>query len=283
MSPLKNFLRQNGIWVLILSLLLTAAISVGTVFLPNLTAPVTNLMGLVATPFRSVASFFVDKVESAYDYAFRYQALKSRVEELEAQVAQLSADARDAEDALEENQRLRELLNLAQAHTDFVFESATVTARSSSSWSSTLTLSKGSASGLAEKMCVVTENGYLVGVITSVGINTATVTTLIDPTISIGMVASASEDSAILTSNLDSMLQGLCRLSYLGSDASLIVGDTVITSGLGGVYPAGLVVGTITEAGMSVSGMEQYAIVSPAVNLDSLKQVFVIKDFDIEE
>ncbi len=268
---------------MVVALLLTAGISIGTVFLPNLTAPLTNAMKLLSTPFRATATFFVNRVEAMYDYAFRYQYLESRVAELEEQVAQLSEENRAATDALEENERLRSLLELAQAHEDFTFESARVTGRSASSWTSALTISKGSASGVEEDMLVVTEYGYLVGVVSEVGTNWATVTTLIDPDIAVSVKDSQSGDTAVLTGSLDAMLDGLCRLSYLGSEAEVSVGDTILTSGLGGVYPAGIVVGTISECGTTISGMELYALVTPAADLDELEQVFVIKDFDIEE
>lgn len=280
---MKNFLRHNGIWVIIIALLLTAAISVGSVFLPNLTAPATHVLGVLGTPFRAAASFFTDRVEAAYDYAFRYQALVDRVARLEAQVAEMSEENRTAQSALEENQRLRDLLDLRQARADFVFESASVTGRSSTSWASTLTISKGSSSGVERDMCVVTENGYLVGVVTDVGPNWATVTTLIDPDTSMGAMVVRTEDAAILSSDLDSMSQGRCRLTYLDSGATLAEGDTVVTSGLGGVYPSGITVGTVLEEGYTISGMERYAVVAPAADLGGLRQVFVIKDFDVVE
>lgn len=269
--------------MLIIALLLTAAISLGSVFVPNFTAPITHVMGAVATPFRAVATFFTDRVEAAYDYAFRYHAMENRLEELQAQVAEMSEENRAAQAALEENARLRELLNLQQAHSDFEFESATVTGRAASSWTSTLTISKGSAAGLEADMCVVTEQGYLVGVISDVGPNWATVTTLIDPRTSIGAMDARTGDAAVLTSDLDRMNAGQCMLSYLSSEAALAAGDTVVTSGLGGVYPPGLTVGEVVEEGTTASGMERYALVAPAAQLDELKQVFVIKAFDVVE
>lgn len=280
---MKNFLRKNGIWVLIIALLLTAAISLGSVFVPNFTAPATHVLGAMATPFRAVATFFTDRVEAAYDYAFRYHAMQNRLEELEQQVARMSEENRSAQAALEENERLRELLNLQQAHSDFTFVSAAVTGRSASSWTNTLTISKGSAAGLEVDMCVVTEQGYLVGVISDVGPNWATVTTLIDPQTTIGARIERTGDAAILTSDLDHMSAGTCSLSYLSSEAALEVGDAVVTSGLGGVYPAGVTVGTVLEEGTTASGMERYAVVEPTVELGGLKQVFVITAFDVVE
>lgn len=280
---MKKFLRHNGIWVLIIALLLTAGISVGSVFVPNLTGPAAQALGVLGTPFRAVATFVTDKIQGAYDYAFSYRELQDRVRELEGQVAQMEEENRQAQTALEENDRLRELLDLRKAHRDFDFESATVTGRSATSWSSTLTISKGTSCGVQEDMCVVTENGELVGVVSQVGTNWATVTTLIDPNISLGASVVETEDASILTSDLDAMSRGLCRLSYLSSSAQLKEGDQVVTSGLGGVYPSGIDIGRVVEQGTTSSGMERYALVEPAVKLEDLKQVFVVTGFDVVE
>ena len=280
---MKKFLRNNGIFILVVAVLLTAAIGIGSAFVPGLTAPVQRALGVGATPFRAAASFFVDRVEAAYDYAFRYQSLKNRVAELEEQVADMEEENRRAQSALEENDRLRDLLKLKKAHSDFTFVSANVTARSATSWSSTLTLSKGSGDGIAAEMCVVTATGELVGVVTETGANWSEVTTIIDPSISLGARVSPSQDAAILTSDLDRLSRGECALSYLDSDAELSEGDTVLTSGLGGVYPAGLTIGTVAEEGTTSSGMERYAVVTPAADLGALGEVFVITAFDVEE
>ena len=280
---MNKFLRNNGIFILVVAVLLTAAIGIGSAFVPGLTAPVQRALGVLATPFRAAASFFVDRVEAAYDYAFRYQSLKNRVAELEEQVADMEEENRRAQSALEENDRLRDLLKLKKAHSDFTLVSANVTARSATSWSSTLTLSKGSGDGIAAEMCVVTATGELVGVVTETGANWSEVTTIIDPSISLGARVSPSQDAAILTSDLDRLSRGECALSYLDSDAELSEGDTVLTSGLGGVYPAGLTIGTVAEEGTTSSGMERYAVVTPAADLGALGEVFVITAFDVEE
>ena len=280
---MKKFLRHNGIWVLIIALLLTAGISIGSAFVPDLTSPAGRVLGTLGTPFRAAASFVTGKIDAVRNYTLHYHELEDRVAELEAQVAQMDEENRQAQTALDENQRLRTLLELRQAHRDFTFESATITGRTTTSWSSTLTLSKGASSGIEKDMCVVTENGYLVGVVTETGANWCTVATLIDPSVNMGATAVRTEDSAILASDLDTMAQGCCKLSYLSASAQLETGDQVMTSGMGGVYPSGLIVGNVTETDVTSSGMECYAVVEPSAHLDELSQVFVIKDFDVVE
>ena len=115
---MKDFFRRNGIWVVVAALLLTAALSLGSALFPNLTSPLSNVIGIVASPFQKATTSFTGWVESLYDYAFRYQELQSKVEELELQISEMNKDNREAEDAVAENARLRKLLKLAEKHTD---------------------------------------------------------------------------------------------------------------------------------------------------------------------
>lgn len=278
---MKDFFRRNGIWVIVAALLLTAALSLGSALFPNLTSPLSNVIGIVASPFQKVTTSFTSWVESLYDYAFRYQELQSKVDELELQISEMNKDSREAEDAVAENTRLRELLKLAEKHSDFTYEAARVTGATSTSWESTITLSKGSSSGIEKDDTVITETGYLVGVVAELGTNWCTVITLVDPDISMGALVYRTGDNAILEGDLSLMINDTCKLSYLDSKSQLISGDEVLTSGKGGVYPSGLVVGYVSDVKTTPSGTERYAVVKPAVELDNLIEVFVIKDFDI--
>ena len=182
-----------------------------------------------------------------------------------------------------ENERLRKLLKLAEKHEDFTYESARVTGASSTTWESTITLSKGSSSGIEKNDTVITETGYLVGVVADLRANWCTVITVLDPDLSMGALVYRTGDNAILNGDLTLMVDGKCRLSYLDSESKLIAGDEVLTSGKGGVYPSGLAAGHVEEVYTEASGMTRYAVIQPETDLDGLKQVFVIKSFDIVE
>lgn len=279
---MKKFFQQNGIWVIIAALLLTGVLSLGSVVIPNFTAPITNVAGIIASPFQSAAGSFISWVEGIYDYAFRYEELQQKVTDLELEVASMREENRKAQDALAENERLRELLNLAQKRSDMTFEDAVITGRSSTSWESTLTLNKGTSSGIEVNQCVITETGYLVGIVAEVGTNWCTVATLIDPDINVGAIVYRTGSSAMLASDLSTMSDGKCKLTYLSSEAQLITGDEVLTSGETGIYPSGIVIGSVDEVRTTVSGMERYAVISPAVDLGSLSEVFVVKDFSVD-
>ena len=150
-----------------------------------------------------------------------------------------------------------------------------------SNWSSTLTLSKGSDSGIAVGDCVMNESGALVGQVIETGSTWATVRTVIDVDMSVGGYISGSGATAMVLGDFTLMQQGCVRFGYLAEDMSIFTGDTVLTSGKGGAFPAGLVVGTITDVRTEAGGQQTYGVITPACDLGELLQVFVIKDFDV--
>ena len=253
------------------------------VILSGSTDPLSNLANTLTSPFKSGVSAMLDWAEGVYGYVFQFSEMEQELSDLRRRVADLEEQARQGQEALAENAQLRELLNLQERRKDLEFESAKITARSTSNWESTLTISKGSAAGVEAGDCVITETGVLVGVVSETSLLSSTVATLIDTSIEVGGVVTRTYSAGILEGDFDLMNQGLLRLSYLPEGAGLVAGDEVLTSGLGGIYPAGLVVGRVQGVFNDAAGMSRYAIVDPSVELGGLIEVFVIKDFDVVE
>lgn len=245
--------------------------------------PVSGALGAVLAPVRGGLSSLAGWVEDRYNYAFRYDELVQENEQLKLRLAELEENAREGADALEENERLRDLLGLAQRRQDLTLVSAYITARGASSWSSTLTLNQGSGGGVAAGNCVIDQYGNFVGVVDQVSESWCTILTVVDAEIEMGGVVGRTNSAAILEGDLALMGQGKLKLTYLPENTQLLSGDQVLTSGMGGVYPSGLVVGSIDEILTDASGMDRYAVLSPAAQLDELRQVFVITEFDIVE
>lgn len=279
---MKDFLRQNGILLLVAAVLLSVALWLGSALFGG-TDPASNLANAVATPFRSGVTAALDWFDGVRDYVLHYDQLHEELNDLRAQVAKLEDEVRDNEEARKENERLRELLELKQKREDFTFQAARVAERSTSNWTNTLTLGRGSDVGLEIGDCVITETGALVGVIEEVGMNWATVATIIDPSSELGGIVNRTYSAGVLEGDFALMGQGKLKLSYLPDSARLVSGDEVLTSGKGGVYPSGLVVGTVDGVFTDPSGINRYAVVTPAADLAELIEVFVITDFDIVE
>ena len=228
-------------------------------------------------------SSFVGWAEGVYNSSFRYQELEEENQRLRSQIAELEEKAREGEAASKENELLREALGLRAKRSDFVLESARVTARSTSNWASTLTLSKGSAQDVAAGDCVVDAAGNLVGIIDVVGSNYSVMITVVDANLQMGGIVSRTDSTAMLEGDFTLMQEGRLKMTYLPENTELLTGDLVLTSGLTGIYPSGLVVGTIESLHTDPSGMSRYAVLAPAADLDRLVEVFIIKEFDIVE
>ena len=280
---MKDFPRHNGILILIIAVLLAAITAVASYALKGTANPLSNALGVVTTPIRNGVSSFVGWAEGVYNYSFRYQELEEENQRLRSQIAELEEKAREGEAASKENELLREALGLRAKRSDFVLESARVTARSTSNWASTLTLSKGSVQDVAAGDCVVDAAGNLVGIIDEVGSNYSVMITVVDANLQMGGIVSRTDSTAMLEGDFTLMQEGRLKMTYLPENTELLTGDLVLTSGLTGIYPSGLVVGTIESLHTDPSGMSRYAVLAPAADLDRLVEVFIIKEFDIVE
>ena len=278
---MKKFFRENGVQLFIVTVLLAALMGIGSWVLRGGTDPLSNLTNAITAPVRSGISAVLNWAEGVYTYVFHYDNMQDELTQLRRQVATLEDEVRQAKEANRENEQLRELLNLREKRRDFVFETAKVTARGTEGWDSTLTLSKGSASGVEVNDCVITETGVLVGVVSQVGLNWASVDTVLSPNIEMGGQVIRANTAGILEGELSLMQKGLLKLSYLPLDTTITAGDEVLTSGRGQIYPSGLVVGRVDSVYTEPSGMNRCALVRPSVDTDDLIEVFIIKEFDI--
>ena len=280
---MKDFFRQNGILLLVIALLLSILIGVASFVMGGQADPLSNIVNTVTAPVRGGIAAVADWVEGAYGYVFRYGELEQELTELRARVGELEEQVRQGEEASRENEQLRELLDLKARRREFTLETVKVTARSTSNWESTLTLSKGSSAGIEAGDCVITETGVLVGVVNKTGLNWSTVSTVINTDTEIGGIVTRTYSAGVLEGDFSLMNEGKLKLNYLPEGAQLVSGDEVLTSGRGDMFPSGLPVGQVEEVFTDPSGQTRYAVVVPSVKLDSLIEVFVIKDFEIVE
>ena len=279
---MRDFLEKYGLRLLIAVTLCAVALSVLS-YVSATSSFLQNAVGVVTYPFRAAATAVTGWVEDKQRYYKDYSDLLAENEELRSRVAELESDARQAEADREENALLRELLELREQRRDLTFESAAVIDRESTNWTSALTLNRGTAHGVEKNDCVISSEGYLVGVVSAVGYNWCTVLTVIDTDTEIGARVFRTQEVAVAEGDLALMGEGRLRLSYLSADAQLLTGDVVTTSGLGGFYPSGLVIGTVETVQTGDDGLAQYAVLAPSARLDELKEVFVIKEFDVVE
>ena len=280
---MKKFFTTRIRVVLVLAAL-AALITIGSMFLwPGKAGAFNNAVSLVVNPVKNGVTLLVNKAERLYDYLFGYELLQAQNEQLQEELANMNQDIRDAQTYKAENERLRSLENLTDKHTDYQLEIANVVSWGGSGYGSTMTISQGSSVGLDTGMCVITETGQVIGIITEVGTNWATVTTILDTTSEIGAYIFGSGYSCIAQGDFTLMKEGNLRASYLSSSATIRNSDQLQTSGDGDIYPPGLVIGTVTDVGDDETYVAKYAVITPTVEIDKVEQVFVIKSYDIKD
>ncbi len=280
---MRFFFRHKVLLAVVIVIFLALTLSVVSALTGGHASPVSNALGSVFKPLQGAVAGLSDKIASVYGYIYQFDAVQAENEQLRKQIAKMEEEARLSQASNEENVRLRKLLGLAERRRDFKLETATITARDVSNWTSTFTLSRGANYGIEPKNCVINEEGFLVGIVSEVGANWATVTTLIDTDMEAGAFNFRSGQSAVAEGNFDLMRQGLLRLSYLAKDDDIKNGDLILTSGIGGVFPREIVIGVVQDVHTDETGISAYAVIKPSVDLNALSQVMVIKSFDISE
>jgi len=278
---LKRFFNNNGIRVIVIAAVCALVMTISAAVWGGHASIITNIAGVIVSPVENGVTGIVNWFGSIYAYMYEYDAVKAENEELKKQIAEMEAEIRISLKNNEENERLRQLLGLQEQRSDFEFESAAIISWGTSNWTSTFTIGKGTSSGLEPYDCVITETGALVGIVSEVGTNWATVTTIIDTDIEIGALIFRTGETSIAEGDFDLMQEGCLKLSYLSEDCELLNGDLIMTSGKGGVYPSGLMIGTIERVKTEATGITKYAVIRPTADLDNITQVFVIKSFDI--
>lgn len=214
-----------------------------------------------------------------YNYIFSYEALEAKNKALEQEILAMQEDVRTAQEYQRENQRLKTLLGLSDEHEDYKFVSAYIISWDSSTYRSAFTIGKGTSSGLEAGMCAVTEYGQVVGLITDVGSNWATITTILDNSLEISASIAASGYTGVVQGTYQSEDTQLLRMNYLTTDAILKNGDQVVTTG-STLYPRGLLLGSITNVSLDETGVAKYAALEASCQLEGLEQVFVITEYE---
>lgn len=274
---MKQFFRNNGGLLLVAAVLLAGVLMVGAYILGY--DPLSGALELLATPFRAASSAVAGWTQEQYDKSFRYEQAQAEIDALRRRVAELERDAIAGQEAQRENERMRDLLGLAEQRPELQYRDAAVVRRASSNWTSDLTIDRGTSGGVEVNDCVIDQYGHLIGVVTEANPNSSLVTTILDPTLELGGRVARTDEDAILEGDFSLMQEGLLRLSFVAEDAKLVTGDQVTTSGLGGVYPPGLVVGTIRTLYVEEDGVSRYAQVEPAADIAGTQYLYVIVDY----
>ena len=219
--------------------------------------------------------------ELYYSYMFKYEALAAENAELKAQIAQMEDVARQADSVNRENARLRRLNNLKATNESYEMVDAYIIGWNSTDWNSTLTINRGTTAGIDANMCAVTENGQVVGLVTEAGPNYAVIKTVLDSTLEISATIASSGYNGMVSGGYINGQETLLQMNYLPSSSIIRNKDQVVTSG-STVYPRGLILGHVVDAGFEETGVAKYALLQAAADISSLEQVFILTKYTLE-
>lgn len=236
-----------------------------------------DVVGVVVSPIQKIFFSIGKNAQNFIQFITEIKTLKQQNERYLREIDELKEENRKLQALKDENERLREMLGLKDRFDKFEIIGAQIIAKEPGNWFNVFTIDKGTADGLQKNSAVITSKG-LVGHIYEIGINRAKVISVIDSNSAVSGLIVRTRDIAVVKGDLTLQKDGLCKMSYISKDADIIPGDLIETSGLGGIYPKGLLIGKIKATKKEPYEISKYAIVEPVVDFKRLEEVFVIKN-----
>lgn len=279
---MKEFFSRSWLVIVLIAVLLALIMGICSALTGGRISPISQFVNIIASPIQSLTSSVSEGFDNFFKKLNDYEVLEAENEELRAKLADAEQKLRDSENAALENDQLRTALDMKTRDKSLVFESAEIVARGDTNLGYTFTLDKGSMSGIAVDNCVVTSQG-MVGYVSEVGVNWAIVTTVIDTGMEASAIVSRTREVASVEGDFELMHDGKFKLSYLSKDSQVVRGDTVETSGFGGLFPKGIIIGRVEEVKSEAHGITKYAVLSPTVDFQNIDHVLVIKEFKVTE
>ncbi|MDE7229750.1 MAG: rod shape-determining protein MreC [Oscillospiraceae bacterium] len=258
---------------LLLGLMTYVAVTIGTQTAPE------QIISTITYPFVSAANAISNGVSGFIDKLVNADKYKSENERLSAELAEMYKHTMDFDSLKQENDQLREMLELKERSEDFIFsEPCAVIGRNSNDIYCGFTINKGKTSGISEGDPVITSVG-LVGRVTSIADNYAKVTTVLSPQVNVGVYTMRSKTTGVLENDINSAQQGLCLMSNILKDADIREGDIIFTSGKSGLFPDDVQVGIVKEIYDDPNGFSKHAVIELTQDVRTVTSVFVITDF----
>ena len=274
-----DILQRYKKWFLLLGMALCILAMVITVRPDYSPSRLAQGFSYVVTPLQSGASYATNWVSSNLEFFWEMRGLQRENAALQEEISWLQLENRRLQLAGEENLLLTELLELRQRYEALPIMGARIIAQDPSDWHTRFTIDRGTNDGFARNMAILGDGG-LVGVISEVYPNRAQVTAIIDDSFSVSVQTNRTGDTGVVRGeargDLSLMQQGLLRMEYIETTASIMAGDEVFTSNISAVFPPGILVGTVVDIQPTPDGLAQVAIVRPAANVRRLENVLVV-------
>lgn len=275
MQHLLKSKRFKAFLCVIAALLFGAVLAVLTSSKSSLSS---SAFGVIMQPIQRLSATVSEKL-GELDLKFRSSSeYIEEIESLKKQIEEYENDLVGYEEAKKKLDSYSNMLDIKEDNPDYKLCPADIIGRDSLDAYNSFIIDKGSSDGVSVNDPVVC-GSYVVGVVHSVKATYSVVWTVLNPKVNISAIESRTRESGYVTTNAELSLEGKCMLSGLDKSTKISVGGIVCTSGIGGIYPKGLIVGKVVDIQDNDYDISLNAVIEPGVNISELEDVFVITDF----
>lgn len=243
--------------------------------------PVSQASRELMAPLLKAVNTAVLGIQDFFGYFEDNKALRLQNEEMEKTLSQMEETIHKLKEQELENKRLHALLNYQEDKSlNYNLSMAKVIGRDPSNWYKTVIIDRGYKQGIQAKMTVITHQG-LVGTVINTSANTAEVLLILDGE---GAVGARVFDNRVTPGVvIGDGYSDILKMAYLSHNAEIEKGQTIVTSGLGGLYPKGIRIGRVEKVELEPNGLTKTAIIRPFVDFSRLEEVFVILQVKMAE
>ncbi len=240
------------------------------------------LNNIFSVPLKPVQGFFIkvgDKIDGFFSYFEDIDAMREENKSLREEIELLKSENREYSDLKSKNEELRRAFKLKGEFDDYTMVGANIIAIEPGNWYSVFKVDIGEREEIYPDLPVVTGAKGLIGRVLDSDSATANIQTIIDEESAIsGKIAKVGGGHAIIKGDIQLKEEGLCKMVYIPIEVDVEVGDVIETSGIGGIYPKGIIIGEVVEVRKTNSELDRYAVIKPAADLKRLETVFILKD-----
>ena len=265
--------KKNGIWGVIITILLLIMLVVVTNIETSKLYNIENIISKIISPIQNGITYIQNKISGNNTFFADIDQLRKENETLKKENSDLEKQLRELEVLKAENETLKQYVSLTDKYQSFKTIPAYVINRDITNYSKTIVINIGKDDGVKENMAVIADNG-LVGNVISVTSNTAKVQTIVDSASSTSALASSTRDSMVCKGTIENTT--ILKATYISTESNIIEGDSVETSGMGGIYPKGIYIGKIKSVKEGKNKIDKTVEVETAVDFEKLETVLVV-------
>lgn len=241
-------------------------------------SPASVAVGTVFAPLQKVTSAISERLTWFSSSFASSGALKNENDRLKEKIAEYENKLVGYDEMKRKIASYEKMLEVKEANADFELENANIIGTDGADVFSSIIIDKGKSDGVDVNDPVVSGN-YLVGVVKKVNESYSVVRTVLNPKVNVSAVESKTRETGYVTSDISRAEDGRCIFAGLDRTTAVSPGAIIVTSGIGGTYPKGLIIGTVSQVLQSDYDISSYAVVTPGAEITALEDVFVIKHF----